>query len=90
MQRTGHRCQNIQYKRETEKLKMLSSNVFNQGEDYKKRDQVVDQKKVKLDDCSNGIGENHKNNPASSITKTIPQISQMDFGSVSNTTINFN
>lgn len=79
MQRTGHRSsQGIRtYKRETEKLKMLSSNVLNQVEGHKK---------AKLDTCGNSDGEDRENRPSSS-TKPIPH---MDFGNASNITINFN
>ena len=86
MQRTGHRSsQGVRtYKRQTEKFKMLSSNVLNQVED-KKANQFEDQKKIKLDGCSNSNGEDHENKP-SPIAKAIPN---MDFGNASNITINF-
>ena len=80
MQRTGHRSsQGVRmYKRETEKLKELSSNVLNQ---------VQDHKKVKLDDSSNqSIGDGSENKP-SAVSEVIPN---MDFGNASNMTINFN
>ena len=66
MQRTGHKSsQGVKtYKRQTEKLKMLSSNVLNQVED-KKANQFEDQKKRKLDGCSNSNGEDHENKPSS-------------------------
>ena len=80
MQRTGHRSsQGVRmYKRETEKLKELSSNVLNQ---------VQDHKKVKLDNSSDhSVGDGSENKPSAS-SKVIPS---MDFGNASNITINFN
>ena len=64
------------YKRETEKLKELSSNVLNQVQDYKK---------VKLDNSDQSNGDESENK-ATAITKAIQN---MDFGNASNTTINF-
>ena len=66
------------YKRETEKLKELSSNVLNQ---------VQDHKKVKLDNSiDHSVGDGSENKPSAS-SKVIPSV---DFGNASNITINFN
>ena len=79
MRRTGHRStQGVRmYKRNTEKLKELPSDVLNQ---------VQDHKKVKLDN-SNQTNGDESENKATANSKAIPT---MDFGSASNITINFN